>query len=63
MFEVFFSQASKKVEFFSLKKFEFFLSFGFCPPKVGPVVLSALYRVRFVLSFCFFVFPLMGKAE
>ena len=34
--------------------FEFFLHFGFCPPKVGPVVCVS-YRVRFVLSFCLFV--------
>ena len=93
---------------------EFFLPFGVFPPKVGPVVCGALYRVVFagsskvkasacnagdlgsipgsgrspgegngnplqysclenpmdgeawwatVLSFCLFVFPLMGKAE
>ena len=44
-------------------KVEFFLLFGFCPIKVGPVVCVSLYRVRFVLSFCLFVFPLKGKAE
>ena len=41
-----------------LKKVEFFLPFGFCPPKVGPWFVSASHRVRFVLSFCLFVFPL-----
>jgi len=30
---------------------EFFLPFGFCPPKVGPVVCVS-FRVRFVQSFC-----------
>ena len=48
-------------------KVEFFLLFGFCPLKVGPVVCVSLYRVRFVLSFCLFigllVFPPIGKAE
>ena len=28
-----------------------------------PVVCVSLYRVRFVLNFCLFVIPLMGKAE
>ena len=39
-------------------KVEFFLPFGFFPPKTDTVVC-----VRFVLSFCLFVFPLMGMAE
>ena len=33
-------------------KVEFFLPFGSCPPKVGPVVCVTLYMVRFVLR-CF----------
>ena len=45
----------KKSWILSLKKVEFFLPFGFCPPKVGPVVCVSFYRVRFVLSFCLFV--------
>ena len=41
---------------FSLSlKVEYFLLFGFCPPKVGPVVPWTSYRVWFVLSFCLFV--------
>ena len=36
-------------------KVEFFLPFGFCPPKFGPGVCASLYKVRFVLSFCLFV--------
>ena len=53
MFEVSFSQASRLNSFF----------FCFCPPKVCPVVCVSLYRVRSVLSFCLFAFPLVGKAE
>jgi len=57
-------QGFKESWIISLKKVEFFLPFGFCPPKVGPMVCVSLYRIRFVLSFvCLFVFLLMGKAE
>ena len=45
---------SKESWILSLKKVEFFLLFGFCPPKVCQWFVWALYRVRFVLSFCFF---------
>ena len=38
----------------SLKKVEFFLPFGFCPPKVEWFVWAS-HRVRFMLSFCLFV--------
>ena len=47
-------------------KVEFFLPFGFFPPKIDPVVCVSFYRVRFVLSLLlllFVCFPLMGKAE
>ena len=43
-------------------KVEFFLSFGFCP-KFHPVVCVSFLWSECVLSFCLFVFPLMGKAE
>ena len=46
----------------SLKKFEFFLPFGFCPPKVGPMVCVSLDYCEICAEFLF-VFPLMGKAE
>ena len=38
-------------------------SFWLLLSKVGPVVCVSTYKIRFVLSFCLFVFPLMGKAE
>ena len=60
-----FFQGFKESLILSLKKVEFFLPFGFCPPKVGSVVF-----VSFILGWdlfwvfiCLFVFPLMGKAE
>ena len=54
MFEVSFSQASRLNSFFLLVSALLRLVQWF---------VWALYRVRFVLSFCLFVFPLMGKAE
>ena len=44
-------------------KVELFLPFGFCPPKFVQWFVLALYRVRFVVSFYLFVFPLLVKAE
>ena len=41
---------------------EFFLPFGFCPPKVGPVVYVSVLQGEICAEFSF-VFPLMGKAE
>ena len=46
-----------------LKKVEFFLPFGFCPLRLVQWFVWDSYRVRFVLSFCLFVFPPMSKAE
>ena len=45
----------KKNWILSLKKIGFFLPFGFCPAKVGPVVCVRSCRVRVVLSFFLFV--------
>ena len=44
-------------------KAEFFLPFGFCPPKVGPVVCVSLWWDLCKIFVCLFVIPLMGKAE
>jgi len=43
-------------------KVKFFLPFGFCPPKVGPVVYVSFLWGEICAEFLF-VFPLMGKAE
>ena len=43
-----------------MKKVEFFLPFGFCPPKVGPVVCVSFVEGEICAEF-FFVFPLMGR--
>ena len=43
-----------------------YLPFGFCPPKIGPVVCVNFMLGEIcveVLFVCLFVFPLMGKAE
>ena len=53
MFEVSFSQALRLNSFFILVSALLSLVQWF---------VWALYRVRFMLSFCLFVFPLMGKA-
>ena len=63
VFEVSFSQASRKVEFFSWRRLNYFFLLVFAHLRVVQWFVWALYRVRFVLSFCLFVFPLMGKAE
>ena len=47
----------------SLKKVGFFLPFASPLLRLVQWFVWALSRVRFVLSFCLFVFPLMGKAE
>ena len=56
MFEVSFSQATR---------LNFFLPFGFCPPKVDPVVCVSFELGEVCAEFfvCLFVFPLMGKGE
>ena len=55
MFEVSFSQASKLYSFFL---------FGFCPPKVDPVVCVSFVEDEICAELCFlFLFPLMGKTE
>ena len=55
----------KKSWIISLKKFEFFLPLGFCPPKVGPVVCMSLVFREICAEYLLvcFVFPLMDKAE
>ena len=63
VFEVSFSQASKKVEFFPWRRLNsFFLSF-FALLRLVRWYVWASYRVTFVLSFCLLVFPRTGKAE
>ena len=68
-FHYFFKLIMFEVSFFQEKRIqgEFFLPFGFCPHKFGPVVLSALCRVWFVLAFggrqWVFFLPLMGRTE
>ena len=45
---------------------EFFLPFGFCLPKAGPVVCVSFVQGEICADFCLFVcfvFPVMGKAE
>ena len=46
MFEVSFFQASRLI---------FFLPFGFCPPKVGPVVCVSFVQGEICAEFLFFV--------
>ena len=63
MFEISFSQASRKVELFLWRRLNsFFLLVSSLLRLVQWFVYDS-YRVIFVLSFCLFVFPLMGKAE
>ena len=63
MFEVSFSKASRKVEFFPWRKLNSFFLFVSALIRLVQWFVWALYRIRFVLSFYLFVFPLMGKAE
>ena len=64
MFEVSFSQASRKVEFFPWRRLNSFFLLVSSLLRLIQWFVWASYRVRFVLSFCLmFVFPLMGKAE
>ena len=44
---------------------EFFLPFGFCLPKFGPVLCVSFVQGEICAEFfvCLFVFPLMGKVE
>ena len=62
-FKVFFSQASRKIDFFPWKMLNSFFLFVSALLRLVQWFVWASYRVRFVLSFCLFVFPLMGKAE
>ena len=62
VFEVSFSQASRKVEFFSLKEVEFFLPFGFCPPKVGPVVCLSFVQGEICVEFLLVCLSSDGQA-
>ena len=63
MFEVSCSQASRKVEFFPWKRLNLFFLLVSALIRLVQWFVYGLYRVRFVLSFCLFVFPLMCKAE
>ena len=57
VFGVSFSQAQGKL-ILSLKKIEFFLPFGFCPPKVGLVVCTNFLQDDIGAEFlfvCFFI--------
>ena len=63
MFVFSFSQASRKVELFPWRRLNSFLLLLSALLKLVQWFVWALYRVRFVLSFCLFVFPLMGKAK
>ena len=63
MFEVSFSQASGKVEFFPWRRLNSFSLLVSAFLRLVQWFVWASHTVRFVLSFCLFVFPLMGKAE
>ena len=66
MFEISFSQASRKVEFFPWRHLNSFFLLVSALLRFIQWFVWTSYRVRFVLSFCFFclfVFPLMSKAE
>ena len=63
MFEVAFSQASRKVEFFPWRRLKSFFLMVSVLLRLVQWFVQASYRVRLVLSFCLFVFPLIGKAE
>ena len=57
------SHASRKVEFFLWWMLTSFFLLVSALLRLVQWFVWALYRVRFMLSFCLFVFPLMGKAE
>ena len=63
MFEVSFSPASRKVEFFPWRRLNSFFLLVSALLRLVQWFVWASFRVRFVLSFCLFVSPLMGKAE
>ena len=63
MFEVSLSEASRKVEFFPWRRLNSFFLLVSALLKLVQWCVWASYRVRYVLSFCLFVLPLMGKAE
>ena len=56
-------QVSRKVEFFPWRRLSSSFLWVSSLLKLAQWFVWALYRVRFVLSICFFVFPLMGKGE
>jgi len=59
----FLSQASRKVEFFPWRRLNSFFLLVSALLRLVQWFVWASFRVRFVLSFCLFVSPLMGKAE
>ena len=63
MFEASFPQASREVEFFPWRRLNSFFLLVSALLNLIQWFVKASYRVRFVLSFCLSVFPLMGKAE
>ena len=64
MFEVSFSQASRKVEFFPWRRLNSFFLFVSALLRLVQWFVWASHRVRFMLSFVYlFVCPPMGKAE
>ena len=63
MFEVSFFQASRKVEFLLWRRLNSFFLLVSALLRMVQWFVWASDKVRFVLSFCLFVFPLMGKAE
>ena len=63
MFEVSFSQASRKVEFFPWRRLNSFFLLLSDLLRLVQWFVWASYRVKFVPSFCLSVFPLMSLAE
>ena len=63
-FEFIFVYGVRKCSNFILfHTFTFFLPFGFCPPKVGPVVSVSFIQGEICADFCLCLFfPLMGEA-
>ena len=61
VFAVYFPQASRKVEFFPWRTLNSFFVLVSAFLSLVQWFVWALNRVRFVLSFCLFVFPLMER--
>jgi len=63
VFEVSFSQVSRKAGFFPWRKLNCFFLLDSALLRLVQWFVWASYMMLFVLSFCLFVFPMMGKAE